>query len=370
VIRVEALEARVGTFHLGPANLSVPAGSSFVLLGPTGAGKTLFLECLLGMHRPSGGRIVLDGADVTHAPPEDRAVAYLPQDLALFPHLSVRDNILFGPSIRRWPKKRWQGPFDALVERLQLAPLLGRRDVRTLSGGERQRVALARALVLRPKVLFLDEPFSSLDALARRSLQLSILDLQREAGLTFFLVTHDHEEAFIMADAMAVMLQGRIEQEGPPEAFTANPASLKVARFLLVQNLFPALFVRESEGLWFLEAGGVVVAAKPKPGLRPRPSMHIGIRPEALVVLRRDRPLAPWMTCNLLAGRVERILNLGNRRYARVSVDGSSSISLEVAVTQHLVQDLSLREGDAITLHVRPESVWVHWENGDPEGAP
>ncbi len=363
MIRVEALSADAGGFLLGPVDLSVPPSTSFVLLGPTGAGKTVFLETILGLNRPSSGRIYMGGRDITDLPPERRAIAYLPQDVAIFPHLSVRENILFGPTVRRMPKHAWKGVFEILVDRLHLEKILDRKSVRGLSGGERQRVALARALVVSPSVLFLDEPFSALDGPVRRSLQLSIRDLQRETGLTFFLVTHDQEEAFVMADRMAVMLDGRIEQEGAPEDFHESPRNLAVARFLLMRNLFRGRVVDAQEGRVSLSSEGVMLEA-----LRPREEdleglWHVGIRPENLVLIRPDRPLAPWMTSNLLEGVVERVLNLGNRRVLNVAVNGGAGLSVEVALSQHAYHDLRPAEGEAVRLHVKPENIWLHRES-------
>ncbi len=362
MIRVEGLRAGVGGFSLGPVDLSVPPATSFVLLGPTGAGKTVFLETILGLNPPSSGRIFMGGRDITDLPPERRAIAYLPQDVAIFPHLSVRENILFGPAVRRLPRRDWAAAFEILVDRLKLEGILGRKTVRGLSGGERQRVALARALVVKPSVLFLDEPFSALDGPVRRSLQLSIRDLQRETGLTFFLVTHDQEEAFVMADRMAVMLDGRIEQEGAPEDFHESPRNMAVARFLLMRNLFTGEAAGARGDRVVLLAAGVRLEA-----MRPREenvegSWHIGIRPENIVLIRPDRPLALWMTSNLLEGVVERVLNLGNRRVLSVSVRGGDGLSLEVALSQHAYHDVRPAEGDAVRLHVKPENIWLHRE--------
>ncbi len=365
MIRVNGLSAAAGGFLLGPVDLSVPPSTSFVLLGPTGAGKTVFLETVLGLNRPTAGRIFMDDRDITDLPPERRAIAYLPQDVAIFPHLSVRENILFGPTVRRLPKRAWQDVFEVLVDRLHLEKILDRKSVHGLSGGERQRVALARALVVSPSVLFLDEPFSALDGPVRRSLQLSIRDLQRETGLTFFLVTHDQEEAFVMADRMAVMLDGRIEQEGAPEDFHETPRTLAVARFLLMRNLFEGTVVEARADRVVLTAAGVRLEALRPAVDDPMGSWHVGIRPENLVLIRPDRPLAPWMTSNLLDGVVERVLNLGNRRVLNVAVNGGNGLSLEVALSQHAYHDVRPAEGDAVRLHVKPENVWLHRES-DP----
>jgi ABC-type Fe3+/spermidine/putrescine transport system ATPase subunit len=218
MITVRSLSARFGNFRLEDITLRIENGEFFLLLGPTGAGKSLLLETILGIRPPDQGEILLDGQDITRLPPEDRDIAYVPQDLGLFPHLSPRENILFGANVRRIETKTVDKRLGYLTDHLQLDHIMERHDISTLSGGEKQRVAFARALITKPRVLFLDEPFSALDAYIRRRVQFQLKRLQRAIDLTVFHVTHDQEEAFLMAQHMAIMINGRIEQLGTPEA--------------------------------------------------------------------------------------------------------------------------------------------------------
>ena len=237
MIRIENVVAHYGSFALENVDLAIEEGETFVLLGPSGAGKTLFLETVLGIKPPDQGRILLDGRDISHALPEDRGFSYLPQDLALFPHLSVRRNIAFGLSVRHAPSSTIAERVNRIAELLGIGHLLGRRDVRSLSGGEKQRVALARALVVEPRVLFLDEPFSALDPATRRQLHVEFRGIWQRLGLTTILVTHDQDEAATLADRLAVIMGGRIQQcSAPADAFD-RPANLAAARFLVVENI-------------------------------------------------------------------------------------------------------------------------------------
>ena len=236
MIQAEGLHACFGGFHLQGVDFAVEPGESFFVLGPSGAGKSLLLEALLGIRHPCRGRVLLGGQDVTRAPPEQRQVAYVPQDLALFPHLSVRENLLFGLRARGRQQAEASQRLEHWVNLLDLHGVVDRREVGTLSGGERQRVALARALINDPRVLFLDEPFSALDAALRRRLQIEFRELQKRHEVTVIQVTHDPEEAFLMADRMAILMAGRIEQVGTPAELYNRPANLHVARFLMLQK--------------------------------------------------------------------------------------------------------------------------------------
>jgi ABC-type Fe3+/spermidine/putrescine transport system ATPase subunit len=269
MIRLEQLTAHQGTFHLGPIDLDLEDGGYLTILGPSGAGKTVLLEMCLGLTIPASGRLWLDGVEATRLPPEQRRIAYLPQDLALFPHLSVRDNILFGARQHRLADDTLQERLRELVALLDLDGILARPSIETLSGGEKQRVALARALLPGPKLLFLDEPFSALDAAIKRQLQIKLRQINRELNVTILHVTHDQEEAFLLGERIAIMIAGRLRQVGRRDDIYYRPASLDVARFLRNQNILE-LQVREvaADGSLRL-AGGLPLVAAGAPGVRP-----------------------------------------------------------------------------------------------------
>jgi len=259
VIECRNLVAHYGTFALKDISLEVRDGEVFVLLGPSGAGKTLFIETVLGIKPPDRGRILLDGRDISREQPERRGFSYLPQDLALFPHLSVFENIAFALRVRRVGAKAIEEHVGRIARTLGIEHLLDRPDIRSLSGGEKQRAALARALVVEPRALFLDEPFSALDPATKRQLHAEFGRVWRDLGLTVVLVTHDQEEAASLADRLAIIMGGRIVQRGSPAEVFDRPANLAAARFLVMENLLEGEVARADDGLR-LRCGGVELA--------------------------------------------------------------------------------------------------------------
>src|SRR5215471_3821528 len=223
-------------------NLEIAGGEFFSLLGPSGCGKTTTLRLIAGFEQPTEGSILLDGRDVAHTPPHKRNVNTVFQSYALFPFLTVEENISFGLRYKNVTKAEAR---QKTAEALSLVRLEGlqKRRTRQLSGGQQQRVALARALVLNPAVLLLDEPLGALDAKLRKALQIELKALQEEVGITFLYVTHDQEEALTMSDRLAVMSNGRIEQVGAPQDVYEDPETLYVADFLGVSNLMQAAIV-------------------------------------------------------------------------------------------------------------------------------
>lgn|GEM_PF-168924 len=239
MIRVENLCLSVGTFALRRVCLDVGPGEYFVLLGPTGSGKTLLLECLCGLYRLDSGRVAIAGRDVTAAESRHRQIGFLPQDYALFPHLTVRENIAFGLRRAGADRRQLRQQVEQLMVELGVAHLADRRP-RGLSGGEKQRVALARALAVRPQVLLLDEPVSALDESTRDDICRLLRQLNRQTGTTVLHVCHNFGEMMLVADRAAVMANGRIIQVGTPSEILRRPASLTVAQFVQPGNLLPA----------------------------------------------------------------------------------------------------------------------------------
>jgi putative spermidine/putrescine transport system ATP-binding protein len=216
--------------------LEIPAGEFFTMLGPSGSGKTTTLRLIAGFELPDEGRVLLQGGDVTREPPYARDVNTVFQDYALFPHMSIADNVAYGLRVKGIGKAERQGRVKAMLDRMRL-PTVGDRKPSQLSGGQRQRVALARALVNRPKVLLLDEPLGALDLKLRQEMQLFLKSLQQDLGITFIYVTHDQDEALTMSDRLAVFDKGRIEQIGSPAEVYEHPANAFVAGFVGVSNV-------------------------------------------------------------------------------------------------------------------------------------
>jgi spermidine/putrescine transport system ATP-binding protein len=260
-------------------NLELGRGEFFTLLGPSGCGKTTTLRMIAGFERPTGGEVRIEGEDVAQLPPHKRPTNTVFQSYALFPHLSVEDNVAFGLKRKKVAKAEIRERVAAELERVGLASH-GRRRPSQLSGGMQQRVALARALVNLPKVLLLDEPLGALDLKLRKGLQVELKRIQREVGITFVYVTHDQEEALTMSDRIAVMNRGRIEQVAPPEDVYERPATTFVAGFIGVSNLMPATVT--SGGRVRLHSGPEI-AAETK-GLATGEQCAAVVRPEKLRV--------------------------------------------------------------------------------------
>src|SRR3954471_21534139 len=238
-VRLERVSKHFGELvAVRDLDLDFGRGEFFTLLGPSGCGKTTTLRMIAGFEQPTTGRILIEGEDVAGLPSYKRPTNTVFQSYALFPHLSVRDNVAFGLRRKKVAKDEISKRVEAELERVGLAGEINRKP-NQLSGGEQQRVALARALVNLPKVLLLDEPLGALDLKLRKGLQLELKRIQRDVGITFVYVTHDQEEALTMSDRIAVMSRGRVEQIGEPEEVYERPATTFVAGFIGVSNLMP-----------------------------------------------------------------------------------------------------------------------------------
>ena len=254
-ILVEGVTKRFGdVVAVNDVSLTIPGGEFFSMLGPSGCGKTTTLRMIAGFEAPDAGRIVLQGADVTHVPPPKRNVNMVFQAYGLFPHMTVGENIAFGPKIKKWSREETR---ERVAEAVRTVRLDGFEDRRPgqLSGGQQQRVALARALVNRPAALLLDEPLGALDLKLRKEMQLELKDLQQRTGTTFVYVTHDQEEAMTMSDRIAVMNGGVVEQLATPKELYQRPASAFVAGFIGTSNLIELRVDRREGSLLTMDLG-------------------------------------------------------------------------------------------------------------------
>ncbi len=258
-------------------DLHIPAGEFFALLGPSGCGKTTTLRMIAGLESPTAGKILLGGKDVTDMKPHERPVNTVFQNYALFPHMSVLENVAFG--IRR---RKLDEPLTKAQQALAMVELehLAQRKPQQLSGGQQQRVALARALVNRPSLLLLDEPLGALDLKLRRQMQIELKAIQMEVGLTFLHVTHDQEEAMDMADTVAVMNQGHIEQMGAPEALYDRPKTAFVAKFLGQSNMFIGKVTESNAETTSIDFNGKKITGLTKRSEKTSGKIAIGVRPE------------------------------------------------------------------------------------------
>jgi putative spermidine/putrescine transport system ATP-binding protein len=302
-LRLEAITHRFGDFvAIDDVTLDIRAGELLALLGPSGCGKSTLLRIVAGFIRQTEGGVLFDGERVDHLPPNRRGVGIVFQNYALFPHMSVRRNVAYGLEAHHWPRQRTAPRVEEMLELVHMHPFADRLP-RQLSGGQQQRVALARCLAIDPKILMLDEPFGALDKNLRLDMQIEVKRLQRKYGITTILVTHDQEEALSMADRIAVMNRGRIEQVASPTDIYDRPATLFVNQFVGSTNLFPGRVVAaDASGTDVALAGGVLRAAPAT--LAEGANVVVCVRPEQL-------RLSAEAATGQLAGTVKMVMPLG-----------------------------------------------------------
>jgi spermidine/putrescine transport system ATP-binding protein len=290
-------------------NLSVSKGEFFAFLGPSGCGKTTTLRMIAGLEAPDAGEIYIGGECVNDLPPYERNVSTVFQRLALFPHLTVDENLAFGLKIQRRPREVIRKKVAEMLELVRL-PGLERRYPDQLSGGQQQRVALARSLVLAPEVLLLDEPLAALDRKLRKEMQVELRRIQREVGITFIYVTHDQKEAISMSDRIAVMNDGRLIQMGTPREIYERPRTRFVADFMGFSNIFSgsvvAVNARDAE---VQIRNGLKIYIEPQDGLKSGTELSFSIRPEAVQVFGKETRRS---LDNCISGRVEEAVYLGD----------------------------------------------------------
>ena len=285
-LRIVDVTKRFGDFvAVDDLTLTIPAGSFFALLGPSGCGKTTTLRMVAGLEEPTQGAILIGDEDVTWNKPYKRPVNTVFQSYALFPHLDIWENVAFG--LRRQGKKEIDKQVEAMLALTELSGL-ARRKPQQLSGGQQQRVALARALINQPQVLLLDEPLGALDLKLRRQMQLELKRIQTEVGLTFVHVTHDQEEAMTMADTIAVMNQGRVEQMGAPTELYENPMTTFVANFLGQSNFFDGDITDRTGEIAFVSVQGNRIGVPVSRVHSAGDAVHVGVRPEKLRIQFAD----------------------------------------------------------------------------------
>jgi len=345
MLELRDLRKRLGQWSLRGLDLTLEPGEYFVLLGPSGVGKSVTLELIAGLRSPDHGQILWNGEDLTACPPEDRPFAIVYQDCALFPHLTVRRNIAYGPRVSGVAPGEVARRVASLAKLVRITDLLD-RDVGSLSGGEEQRVALARALATQPELLLLDEPLSALDASIREYLRGELARLHTESSATFLHVTHAKEEARHLADRVGVMLEGRLVQVATPRELFREPTNVEVSEFLGLRNLLPLRCTEPGCG----SVGGIsLVGAALKPG-----RSHLWIRPEE-VILSRDQPVESAAdhpvesAANVLEGRLIRVEDADTLRRVHVTL-GNEDLTLEVLLTDARFGALALSPGDRVYL--------------------
>jgi spermidine/putrescine transport system ATP-binding protein len=355
-IELVGLTKRFEEVAVDAIDLDIASGEFFSLLGPSGCGKTTTLRMVAGFEQPTSGRILLDGKDVSRVPPDKRNVNTVFQNYALFPFLSVADNVAFGLRYRRLAKSDMTRRVGEALDLVEMGSYSRRRPAE-LSGGQQQRVALARALVLNPAVLLLDEPLGALDAKLRRSLKVELKALQERVGITFLYVTHDQEEALTMSDRLAVMRNGRLVQVGTPREVYDDPATSYVADFLGVSNLMsvdvpsspagPTCHVRLGDAVLTVTVGAGDCASSRQVCIRPE---HVGLEPFGT------------SAGNRVPGMIERAVFLGAATQVHVRLAAGPAVQALVPASSHPVP---FDHGTPVTVHLPADALRLL-----PDGSP
>jgi spermidine/putrescine transport system ATP-binding protein len=350
-IQLISLTKRFTEVAVDDVDLTVDSGEFFSLLGPSGCGKTTTLRLIAGFEQPTAGKILLDGTDMSGVPPHKRNVNTVFQSYALFPFMSVYDNVAFGLRYQKLPKREISSKVNQALDLVEMQSYAKRRPG-ALSGGQQQRVALARALVLGPAVLLLDEPLGALDAKLRRSLKVELKALQERVGITFLYVTHDQEEALTMSDRLAVMHEGKIVQIGTPRQVYEEPADTYVADFLGVSNLMEVDVVEQNPGAQCsvrIGESALDVDRCDVAGLGPA---HAVIRPER-VRIEEHSSAGP----NRIPGMVERLVFLGAA--TQVLVRLAPGAQLQALVQNDGDHPQHLAQGTPVQVYLAPDALRV-----------
>ncbi|MFI1184725.1 ABC transporter ATP-binding protein [Streptomyces californicus] len=350
-VRLTGISKTYGSFTaVHPLDLTVPEGSFFALLGASGCGKTTTLRMIAGLEEATTGTVFLGDRDITDLPPYKRPVNTVFQSYALFPHLDISENIAFG--LRRRGIKSVKKQVDDMLELVQLGDF-ARRKPHQLSGGQQQRVAVARALINHPQVLLLDEPLGALDLKLRRQMQLELKRIQTEVGITFVHVTHDQEEAMTMADTVAVMNGGRVEQLGAPADLYENPRTTFVANFLGTSNLIEGDIVSTGDELTVSAGGGRLTLPRERCSAPTAAGgrLLLGIRPEKISLAHADEADTVAAGRNRVTGRITDSSFIGvSTQYV---VESPAGKALQV-YEQNVERDTRLVPGAEVVLHWNP----------------
>ena len=354
-VRIEKVTKKFGDFAaVDDVSLDIRQGEIFCLLGGSGSGKTTLLRMLAGFETPTAGRIFIDGQDMSTIPPYERRINMMFQSYALFPHMTVEKNVSFGLEQEKLGKGEIRTRVAEILEIVKMGSFIGRKP-HQLSGGQRQRVALARALVKRPKLLLLDEPLAALDRKLREHTQFELLNIQKQLGVTFIVVTHDQEEAMTLSSRMGVMNHGKIVQVGTPADIYESPANKFVADFIGSVNLFEGKVTDEGSGrIESTELGCTLVVDRKLSGGRGA-TVWAAVRPEKITMSRKLGDGHPLRE-NVVRGNVKEIAYMGDMSIYLVQIDSGRTLRVTLP---NIMRDAEHRIA-------RDESVYLSWHGSSP----
>jgi len=361
MIELRSVHARAGKFRLNDINFSLDSGGCHVIVGQTGAGKTCLLETIIGLRETLSGSILINGVDVSNLPPNERNVSYVPQDICLFPNMTVNENILYGLKIRKSEKESAVHFVERLINFLQIRHLLSRYP-QNLSGGEKQRVALVRALAIKPLLLVLDEPFSALDHSMREEIRRTIKELLDEFKTTTLIVTHDLDEAYFLGDRISILQNGRIIQTGRREEIYYYPKSLAAASFIGIKNIFrgKATEIFDEKVVVSCEDLNKNITVSCKCGRKrfaPGQEILFGIHSEAIYILRPGNN--QLVKEYVFAAVVKKMYVRGKMHTLLVELDVPKKIIVEIDIHDAAARKIGVKENAEIQISMNPSYIFL-----------
>jgi len=355
MLKVEGLNYSINSFSLKEINFVVKDKECHILMGPSGSGKTTLLECILGLKKINNGKVILNGIDITNKPTHERALAYVPQDLGLFPHLNVYENICYGAKILN----KFDKDFIAhIIDAMELERLLKNRVSET-SGGEKKRIALARAMAMMPVVIILDEPLANLDKAIAEDILFFIKKIQKEFDQTLLYVTHNFDEAFFIGDVISVLIDGKLIQTSKKQELYFYPRTLSIANFLGIKNLFKGILKEETEKelIVYLPdfSTSVKVLKRPKyPKFEREKPVYVGIRSDEVMYIREGRKKEFFD--NILQGYISEIYRMESLSKIIFKVN---DMPIEITMPYGVIRKLNLKEGLFGEIMFKKESIFI-----------
>jgi molybdate/tungstate transport system ATP-binding protein len=347
MIRIKNLSNDWKEFKIDNINLQVEDGEYFVILGPSGSGKTMLLELIAGMWSLDSGKIYMDNQDITLLPPEKRGIGFVYQNYMLFPHKTVFENIAFGLKVRKVRREEIKTRVNEMMDLLRISHLADRLP-RTLSGGEQQRTALARALIIYPKILLMDEPLSALDRKTRDELMQELKEIHRKFDVTLVHVTHNFEEALMLADRIAIMRNGEISQVGTSTEIFRHPVDKFVADFVGAENIIEGIAKKDGEKLTVIDTGNISIYSTEQ----KRGHVHITVRPEDIILSSQK---VETSARNVFKGQIKGIIDTG--ALIKLTIDVGDP--LVVFLTRQSFLDMELNIGKSVWTYFKATAVHV-----------
>lgn len=362
MIEFRQISATAGSFNLDNINFKIESGTCHVIVGPTGAGKTFLIETMIGLRSCSAGQILVNDIDISTRPPQQRKIAYVPQDNCLFPNMTVEDNIRFGLRMTDADEGEAEDLINHLLDFLQIRHLLPRYPA-NLSGGEKQRVALARALATRPALLALDEPFSAIDHSLREEIRRLLKELLEEFKTTTLIVTHDLDEAFFLGDRLSIMIGGKIIQSGGREEMYYYPKSQAAAQFLGIKNVFPAIAREVNVDSLLIDWSNMQQELRipchcSQKRFKNGQQIFFGIRAEALFIIRPGFEDKPGFY--LFDAMIKKFYRRGRNHTIIVEFCKNPDLRAEIDIQDAAAKKLELEEGKQIKVSIEPRWVFMY----------